>query len=88
MNGSTTCSAKTCATGLENPAVLEFAVFCIENVAEALGKPSSEIYRSLSGPEGLLRRYIVPSYDALHTQGKAYIVEDILDAMKETGVPS
>ena len=88
MNNHSFVHGESPSVGLENPAVLEFADFCIEHVAEDLGKPSSEIYRSLSGPEGLLRRYIVPSYDALHTQGKAYIVEDILDAMKETGVPS
>ena len=74
------------STGLENPAVLEFAVFCIENVADELGKPSSEVYRSLSGPDGILRQYIVPCYDVLHTQGKKYIVDDILDVMKERGV--
>jgi len=42
---------------------LEFAVFCIENVAAALGKPSSDVYRALSGDGGILHQYIVPSYD-------------------------
>ena len=74
------------SAGLENPAVLEFAVFCIENVAEELGKTSSEVYRPLSGPDGILRQYIVPCYDVLHTQGKKYIVDDIIDVMKERGV--
>lgn len=72
--------------GLENPAVLEFAVFCIENVAEALGKPSGAVYKALSGRGGILEQYVVPSYDVLHTQGRNYIVEDILDVMKERGV--
>lgn len=72
--------------GLENPAVLEFAVFCIENVADALGKTSADVYRALSGANGILLQYIVPCYDVLHTQGKAYIVDDILDVMKERGV--
>ena len=31
--------------------------------------------------------YIVPSYDVLHTQGKDYIIEDILDVMKKRGLP-
>ena len=39
---------------------LEFAIFCIENVAEALG--------------------------ILHTQGSAWIREDLLAVMKKKGV--
>ena len=34
----------------------------------------------------ILRQYIVPGYDVLHTRGREYVVEDILDAMKERGV--
>ena len=73
-------------SGLDNPAILEFAVFCIENVAESIGKTSGAVYRALSGDNGILRQYIVPCYDVLHTQGKEYIVNDILDVMKERGV--
>ena len=65
---------------------LEFAVFCIENVAAALCKPSGDVYRALSGDGGILRQYIVPSYDVLHTQGKDYIVNDICEVMAERGV--
>ena len=65
---------------------LEFAVFCIENIASALGKPSSDVYHALSGADGILYQYIVPSYDVLHTQGKDYIVNDICEVMAERGV--
>ena len=65
---------------------LEFAVYCIENVAAALGKPSGDVYRALSGGDGILHQYIVPSYDVLHTQGKDYIVSDIMEVMAERGV--
>lgn len=65
---------------------LDFAVYCIENVAAALGKPSGDIYRALSGDGGILHQYIVPSYDVLHTQGKDYIVNDIMEVMSERGV--
>ena len=65
---------------------LEFAVFCIENVAAALGKPSNDVYRALSGDGGILHQYIVPSYDVLHTQGRDYIVNDIREVMAERGV--
>ena len=79
-------SHHTPLTGLDDPAVLEFAVFCIENVADALGTSSGIVYRALSGDDGILSQYIVPSYDVLHTQGKEYIVNDILEVMKERGV--
>lgn len=65
---------------------LEFAVYCIENVAAALGRSSGDVYRALSGDNGILRQYIVPSYDVLHTQGKEYIVNDIVEVMAERGV--
>ena len=65
---------------------LEFAVFCIENVAAALGKTSGDVYRALSGDTGILHQYIVPSYDVLHTQGKDYIINDIREVMAERGV--
>ena len=64
----------------------EFAVFCIENVAAALGKTSGDVYRALSGNNGILHQYIVPSYDVLHTQGKDYIINDICEVMAERGV--
>ena len=65
---------------------LEFAVYCIENIAMALGKSSGDVYRALSGNNGILQQYIVPSYDVLHTQGKDYIVNDIIEVMSERGV--
>ena len=65
---------------------LEFAVFCIENVAAALSEPSSDVYRALSGDGGILHQCIVPSYDVLHTQGRDYIVNDIREVMAERGV--
>ena len=65
---------------------LEFAVYCIENVANALGRDSDEVYRALTGKGDILHRYIIPAYDVLHTQGREYIVGDILDVMRERGV--
>ena len=65
---------------------LEFAVFCIENVADALGKPSDSVYHALTGKGDVLNQYIVPSYDVLHTQGREYIVNDICEVMEERGV--
>ena len=71
---------------IHNARELEFAVFCIENIAAALGRPADAVYRAFAGENGLLKRYILPGYDVLHTQGKDYIVEDILEAMNARGV--
>ena len=71
---------------ITNERELEFAVFCIENVAAALNKPSPAVYNALTQKSDILNQYIVPSYDVLHTQGKEYIVNDILEVMAERKV--
>lgn len=71
---------------IQNPDELEFAVFCIENIAARLGKPAEEIYLALTEKSGILESYIIPEYETLHTQGKDYIVEDIIGVMEERGV--
>ena len=67
--------------------VLEYVLFCIEGVAKRLGKDGREVYQILTEDSEILNSYIVPSYDVLHTQGKDYIIEDILDVMKKRGLP-
>ena len=32
------------------------------------------------------KEYIIPEYEILHTQSKDYIVDDIIEVMKERGV--
>ncbi len=68
-----------------NSKELEFAVFCVENLAIKLNKNANNIYNSLK-ESGVLDDYIIPLYDVLHTQSKEYILEDILNAAKERGV--
>lgn len=71
---------------IQNARELEFAVFCIENVASRLGVGAEKVYRAFTEQSDILNGYIVPEYDVLHTQGKEYIVDDILDVMRERGV--
>lgn len=71
---------------IQNARELEFAVFCIENVASRLGVGAEKVYRAFTQQSDILNGYIVPEYDVLHTQGKEYIVDDILDVMRERGV--
>ena len=61
---------------------IEFSVFCIENVAQRLGKSGSELFKILNS-SGLLHNYIIPSYEALHTQSKQYIVDEIVSVLRE-----
>lgn len=71
---------------IQNIEELEFAIFCIENIATKLGVGAEKVYNALTEKSNILKGYIVPEYDVLHTQGKEYIVEDILGLMQERGV--
>lgn len=65
---------------------LEFAIFCIENIAAKLGVNAENVYTALTEKSSILNDYIIPEYEILHTQSKEYIVNDILEVMKERGV--
>ena len=71
---------------IENHNELEFAIFCIENLAAKLGVTAQRVYRALTENSSILKSYIIPGYETLHTQSKDYIMEDILDVLKEAGV--
>lgn len=75
-----------CEEKIKNIDELEFAVFCIENIAERLGVDAVRVYETLTEKSRILNSYIVPEYEILHTQGKEYIVDDIIEVMKERGV--
>ncbi len=68
-----------------NKDILDFVTFCVGAVALSLKKPRTDIYARLK-KSGILDDYIIPSYDALHTFGRKYIVDDITDFMREKGV--
>ena len=63
-----------------------FAVFCIEALADRLGISGNEVYKMLVDESSILDSYLIPGYDCLHTQGKEYIVDDLLALMKQEGV--
>lgn len=65
---------------------LEFAIFCIENIASRLHVDAQKVYVALSEQANILNDYIIPEYEVLHTQSKDYIVDDIIDVMHERGV--
>lgn len=65
---------------------IEFVIFCVEGIAEKLNIESKEAYKLLEKDSDIIGEYIIPFYEALHTQGKEYIVNDILEVMKMRGV--
>lgn len=71
---------------IQNSSELEFAIFCIENVAAKLGVNAERVYQAFTEKSDILNGYIVPEYEVLHTQSREYIVDDLLDVMKERGV--
>ena len=56
---------------------LEFAIFCIENVADKLNidAPKS-LFNANRTKQNILNEYIIPEYEILHTQSKDYIVDE------------
>ena len=64
---------------------VDFITYCIGNLSRRLNLSAAEVYRRLK-QSGILYGYIVPSYDVLHTFGKEYLMEDLIEYMKEKGV--
>ena len=73
--------------GIQSDKELEFTVFCIENIAHRLQVNAEQVYVAFTEKSDILRSYIVPGYDILHTQkSKDYIVDNILQVMRESGI--
>lgn len=68
-----------------NKDVLDFVTYCISKLAQILGLSQKEVYKKLY-KSGILYEYLVPSYDVLHTFGSRYLMDDLIDFMKEKGV--
>lgn len=66
---------------------LDFTVYCIGSIADALKMNARNVYQLLKD-SGILRNYIIPSCDVLHTFSKEYLVDDIVSLMKEKGLVS
>ena len=66
---------------------IDFITYCIGNLSRRLNLSAVEVYRRLK-QSGILKGYIVPSYDVLHTFGKEDLMEDLTEYMREKGVLS
>ena len=63
---------------------IDFVTYCIGNLSLRLGLNARDVYQRLK-TSGILTDYIIPSYDVLHTFSKEYLMEDLVDFMKEKG---
>ena len=68
-----------------NDAQLKFTVFVINQIAQTLMKPTNVVYKYLSA-SGVLDDYIIGCYDALHTLGREYLIDDITGLLHDRGV--
>lgn len=64
----------------------EFVIFCIENLAVRLHENAASVYRMIAKQSRILSDYILPNYEVLHSQGKEYILDDLVEVMQEEGV--
>lgn len=64
---------------------LNFVIFCVGSVADALKMNAKDVYQRMS-QGNIISGYIVPCYDVLHTFSREYIIEDLVDLMNKKGV--
>ncbi len=62
-----------------------FTVYMIHACANRWNVAPSRVYQALK-KSGCLDRYLIPSYDILHTQSTDYVVQDIEEYLQEREV--
>ena len=60
--------------------VMQFVVFAIESAAQKTGIDSTELYNRLQRLN-LVQSVLVEGYDMLHTQGKHFIADYVIDTL-------
>lgn len=66
---------------IKNSNELEFAVFCIENVAAKLGVNAARVYQAFTEKSDILNGYIVPEYEMLHTHWTRHWISFIIQGL-------
>lgn len=59
---------------------MEFVVFCIEETAKELKELPEILYQRLN-KQGLIDNFLLGCYEALHTQSREHIVNDVIMAL-------
>ena len=63
---------------------LDFVTYCVGNLADRLNMSASKVYKMLRSTD-ILNGYMIPCYDVLHTFGKEYIMDDLINLLKKRG---
>ena len=63
---------------------LDFVTYCVGNLADRLNMSASKVYKMLRSTD-ILIGYMIPCYDVLHTFGKEYIMDDLINLLKKRG---
>ena len=79
------CSRKLQKVSYMDFKILNFTIFCVNNVASYLNKSAKDVYHAMQNA-GMIDGYIVPCYDVLHSFSKEYIVDDLVSLMRQKGV--
>ena len=58
-----------------------FTSSCVEAAARKLGCSTGEMYRRMKRV-GLIAGFIMPGYEALRTQSREHVTEDVLGALQ------
>ena len=64
---------------------MAFVVYMIHRCASRWGLSPAAVYRKLK-ESGCIETYLVPHYDALHTQSSEYILKDIELYLRSRGI--
>ena len=65
---------------------LDFVTYCVGNLADRLNMSASKVYKMLRSTDILNGNgYMIPCYDVLHTFGKEYIMDDLINLLKKRG---
>lgn len=67
-----------------NEKEMDFVVYCVENLANYISEDSVKVFDLLDENE-LIEGYILKFYDILYTQGKDWIVEDLVEQLEKSG---
>ena len=63
---------------------LDFVTYCVGHLADRLNMSASKVYKMLRSTD-ILNGYMIPCYDVLHTFGKEYIMDDLINLLKKRG---
>ena len=63
---------------------LDFVTYCVGNLVDRLNMSASKVYKMLRSTD-ILNGYMIPCYDVLHTFGKEYIMDDLINLLKKRG---